>query len=505
MTVYNSQYPPVQSGTYVKATTTYTATYCPYFATDPAKPLIGSWNNNSWVASAYTIINQRFHIDLGSAKIVRRIYYENLHDSGARITAGVQNFTFWGSNTAASFANLIYGNDGGWTQLTVAQNTFDQHVAADQADPKYIVVTNSIAYRYYAFKFADVRGHDTYMGVRRIELQAVPSTVTTQAVTDIASDSATGNGNITDTGGENVTKRGVCWNTTGSPTIADNKSEETGSFGTGAFTRPITGLSHSQLYYVRAYAYNSGGYSYGSQVSFTTLNIAPTVTTQAPTDIGQTTVTGNGNIIALGGENATVRGFKYSLIQEDTWDVHDDGSFGTGAFTKGITGLTANIEYWIRAYATNSIGTSYGDWVKIQTAASGVIPTGTKIDICSDYLGYTYKLQRSETDDGFPYTAYLVISTDLTDKQGLAFYKRILDLHLYFRSEDSGTAKIEVKRDSEAEWQPVGSISLTGTEDIIVKHLAVDIRAKHFLFKISAANKFRFLGCLYEYIPEGMR
>jgi len=100
-------------------------------------------------------------------------------------------------------------------------------------------------------------------------LVLVAPTVTTQAVTDIQPTTATGNGNITDTGGENCSKRGVCWNTGGNPTVADSKSEETDSFGTGAFTRPMTGLTPGQHYYVKAYAYNSAGYGYGGQVEFT--------------------------------------------------------------------------------------------------------------------------------------------------------------------------------------------------------------------------------------------
>ena len=331
-------------------------------------------------------------------------------------------------------------------------------------------------------------------------------TVTSQAVSDILSTTATGNGNITATGGINATKRGVCWNTTGSPTTADDKVEASGDFGTGAFTADLTELSPGVKYYVKAYAINEAGTSYGAEVNFTTDKVAPTVTTQSPTDVLATTVTANGNITALGGENATVRGFQYGLTQVDTWDAHDDGSFSAGAYTKAITSnLVANTTYWIRAYATNSIGTSYGAWVQFQTAAVGTIPTGTKLDICSDYSGYTYQLQRSETDDGSAYTAYFVISTDLSNKSALAFYKRILDLHLYFNSVASGTATVEVKRDNEAVWQAVGSVALTGTADIIIKHLATRIYGKHFLFKISAANKFEFLGCLFQFVPGGMR
>ncbi|MCK4328345.1 hypothetical protein KAX02_00725 [candidate division WOR-3 bacterium] len=167
-----SQYPPAQSDTYVKSTTKYSTSFWAYFATNPAKPLTGSFVNNAWQSSLNSNTNQRFHIDLGSAKIVKKIYYENCHSSGIAIDYGVQNFTFWGSNTGAgTFDDLVYANDEGWTQLTCSQNTFDQHSASDAVDPKYITVTNSTAYRYYAFKFADNHGNANYMGVRRIELQ----------------------------------------------------------------------------------------------------------------------------------------------------------------------------------------------------------------------------------------------------------------------------------------------------------------------------------------------
>ena len=339
-----------------------------------------------------------------------------------------------------------------------------------------------------------------------VDFTTLTPTVTSQAVSAITHNTATGNGNITVTGGANATKRGICYSTSTNPTVADSKVEEIGSFGTGAFTEALTGLSPYITYHAKAYIYSFGNYYYGAEVDFTTLKTTPTVTVQAPTDVLPTTVTANGNITASGGENATVRGFKYGLTQTDTWDAHDGpGSYEAGAYTKGLTGLSANTTYWVRAYATNSIGTSYSEWIQFQTAAVGIIPTGTKLNICSDYSGYSYKLMRAETDDGEAYTAYFVISTDLSNKQALAFYKRILDLHLYFKSEDSGTATIEVKRDNEAEWQTVGSVSLTGTADIIVKHLACRIYGKHFLFKISAANYFRFLGCLFQFVPGGMR
>lgn len=180
--ISGSQYPPAQNSTYVKATSTYGADYQPYFATDPTKSLTGSYVGTNWISGNGNNINQRFHIDLGSAKTITIIYYENSHFNATELTDGVKNFTFWGSNDAGAFADLTYGDDTNWTQLTTSVTQFDEHVNADTADPKYIDVTNTTAYRYYAFKFADNWGTVSYMGVRRIELQAAPTYVVLMSV-----------------------------------------------------------------------------------------------------------------------------------------------------------------------------------------------------------------------------------------------------------------------------------------------------------------------------------
>jgi hypothetical protein len=167
---YVSQYPTLHPD-YVKATTEAPDFYHPYYATDPSKSLTGTHASNSWASAAFEEDDQRFHIDLGSAIVINRIYYENYHEAGANTDKGANNFTFWGSNTEASFLELTYGTDTAWTQLTTSQATFDEHTGSDVADPKYITVTNSTAYQYYAFKFADNHGDLDYLGVRRIELQ----------------------------------------------------------------------------------------------------------------------------------------------------------------------------------------------------------------------------------------------------------------------------------------------------------------------------------------------
>ncbi len=102
----------------------------------------------------------------------------------------------------------------------------------------------------------------------------VAPTVTTQDCTNVADTSATGNGNITATGGENCSRRGICYmvGTSGDPTTANSVAYDDGSFGTGAYTKGITGLSPGTNYRVRAYAVNSAGTGYGTTVQLTTSN-----------------------------------------------------------------------------------------------------------------------------------------------------------------------------------------------------------------------------------------
>lgn len=105
-----------------------------------------------------------------------------------------------------------------------------------------------------------------------IEIKGVSTTaptVTTTAITSITRLTSSSGGNVTADGGSTVTDRGVCWNTSGTPTTSDSKTSD--SSGTGVFTSSITGLRPGTTYYVRAYATNSVGTSYGSELNFKSL------------------------------------------------------------------------------------------------------------------------------------------------------------------------------------------------------------------------------------------
>ena len=97
----------------------------------------------------------------------------------------------------------------------------------------------------------------------------------------------------------------------------------------------------------------------------------PTLTTTAASSITTTTATTGGNITNDGGASITVRGVCWSTSANPTIaDSITTGGTGAGIFTSALTGLTANTTYYIRAYATNSVGTGYGAQLSFTTAVT---------------------------------------------------------------------------------------------------------------------------------------
>ena len=129
------------------------------------------------------------------------------------------------------------------------------------------------------------------------------------------------------------------------------------------------------------------------------------------------------------------------------------------------------------------------------------------IDICSDADGYIYSSHASFTDVGAQYESFFTLSTDMANKQALAFKKRILQMYLYFDITESNDTIVTVsyKRDTETDWVNAGSVTLSGNQKIVRKRLACDIRGGTFQFKISSFNPFRFIGIEFDYNFAGER
>jgi uncharacterized protein (TIGR02145 family) len=210
-----------------------------------------------------------------------------------------------------------------------------------------------------------------YSDVLHLIPYTLPS-VTTVSVSDITTTTATVGGYVSDDGNETVTARGICWSTNQNPNTTDNKTEE--GTGIGSFSSTLTGLSANSPYYVRAYATNIAGTSYGDQVTFNTLQDVsePSVTTAGISAITQTTATGGGNVSNDGGATVTAKGVCWSTsLNPTTSDSKTVDGSGTGSFTSSLTGLSENTPYHVRAYATNSTGTAYGDDLQFITAGGG--------------------------------------------------------------------------------------------------------------------------------------
>lgn len=222
------------------------------------------------------------------------------------------------------------------------------------------------------------------------QIASVP-VLTTTAITSITQNSATGGGAITSDGAASITARGVCWGTDVNPTTSNNKT--TDGTDKGTFVSSLTGLLGNTTYNIRAYATNSVGTAYGNQLSFITSPVIPTISTSMITNITSTTASSGGNVTNDGGANITAKGLCWSTSAKPTITLSTktiEGA-GSGAFTNYITGLTGNTLYYIRAYATNSFGTAYGNEIIFTTLPYIIFNPNLSYGTVTDIDGNEYK------------------------------------------------------------------------------------------------------------------
>ena len=211
-------------------------------------------------------------------------------------------------------------------------------------------------------------------------LGQIPTSATI-AATNITSASATLNGTVNANYLNSTVTFEYGLTTNYGSTVNSNQSPVSGNTITDV-NAIVSGLDVATTYHYRVKATNSLGTSYGSDMSFKTLSLAPSAITHAPTNITPTSATLNGSVNS-NGENTTVT-FEYGTTTEyGSSEVANQSPF-TGNISKSvsvdITGLTKGLTYHYRIIATNSLGTIISsdlqfvaDYIIGQNSAGGIV------------------------------------------------------------------------------------------------------------------------------------
>ncbi len=190
-------------------------------------------------------------------------------------TSKTQNIT----SSSATVVGFVVAQGSGFAERGVCYNTAANPTTANSkvvfSDMSNVSATFAVtlsglnyATTYYARAYALTENGTIYGEEITFTTLPVVPTVTTGVFKATSGTTASGGGEVTNDGGATVTARGVCYSTKPNPTVADSKT--TDGTGKGAFTSSLADLKGLTTYYVRAYATNSAGTAYGSEVSFTT-------------------------------------------------------------------------------------------------------------------------------------------------------------------------------------------------------------------------------------------
>jgi hypothetical protein len=181
-------------------------------------------------------------------------------------------------------------------------------------------------------------------------------------------------------GGSTITQKGIVWSTSPNPTIAlTTKSID---FPLGGFTPEqviytnATELLPATTYYIRAFATNAIGTSYSKEIAFTTLPLSTPSSMQVfnPSTITATNANIFVSIGSNGGSTITQKGLVWSTSTNPTIALTTK-NFDTSvnnSFSSSITGLSPSTTYYVRAFATNAIGTSYSKELAFTTSAPSI-------------------------------------------------------------------------------------------------------------------------------------
>ncbi len=268
-------------------------------------------------------------------------------------------------------ALLVYCEDD---QLKYAQTSKLEYVGGKWlTQMNYLEKSTKYYYRYEFYNGYNLMWTEIF-NFTTSDQQDKP-TVETIAASNITMNSASVECNVTTDGGSFVSERGICYSRFENPSLSD--SVRYAGTGIGRYTCEMTNLSNATTYYIRAFATNSEGTSFGDVISIRTVEhpMLPTVTTDEVSDITLNTAVCGGNVLSDGFADITERGICYATHEEPTvFDYKVPGGEGLGLFQCRMSGLETLTTYYVRAYARNSEGYAYGNEVTFVTADETFLP-----------------------------------------------------------------------------------------------------------------------------------
>ena len=242
-------------------------------------------------------------------------------------------------------------------------------------------------------------------------------TVVTNAATAVGYSTATLQGTIASSGGEDCEVRFQYGET---DAYGTNTTWVPGYGSAESFSKPIAELDDSTLYHYRAQARNAGGIGNGTDANFTTTAAPPDLpecTTDTPTSVGYSTAILHGTVIDDGGESCEIR-FVWGLTDAygfaSTWL---DGRTTGSTFSEPITDLSPSTTYHLRAEIRNGAGSGHGDDINLTTTSTpSTIPVIATSSATS--IGYSSATLNSVLTSGGGETCEVKFEYGLTDVYG---------------------------------------------------------------------------------------
>jgi hypothetical protein len=317
-----------------------------------------SWNGTQWVPIANTAATTNINLPKVKTGSMEAYFCNNstiISDEGFSITAkGV----CWSLSPNPTLADN-FSTDG------------------QGIDPFNSTYQNLLPGRLYYVRAYATNARGTGYGMTNTFTSATTSpTITTAAVTSITNNNATCGGTLTNSNNIGFNSRGLVWSTSPNPTQSSNAGMATNGAGPGTFTVGISGLTPNTTYYIRAFGETSYTTLYGNQVTFTTGSL-PYITTSAASEITNSTAISGGILTNPSGNPILAKGVVWGTSQNPTVALATKTMDGAtdGNFTSTITGLALGSTYFVRAYVTNALGTTYGNTITVRPASLPTITT----------------------------------------------------------------------------------------------------------------------------------